>query len=412
MPRSSVFATLSLATTLTAAASGQNVISARPGTISYIEGQASLGTHAGGKSLNNSLAGTLSLGAGETLETTAGRAEVQLTPGIFLRVGQNSVVKMVSPSLIHTVVEVQRGKAEVEVDQLFEQNDVRVSLGIGPGGAETQVMKPGLYEFDADAGLVRVFEGKAEVSRGASSEKPIGVKGGHLLALNGDTRKPQGFNKKKSTDELTEWSELRSQYAGQENAGMVQSGGGYGNGFAGGGYDLGFGSYPWFPGGAGFSSPYGLGLSSSLYGSPFGFAGYGYPGFGYSGFGYPGYGFYGGSGYGFAGGGYGGGSGYSIGSRPSGGLGYRNGYSGQLGNRGGTNRPTPAPVGAQGPIGGLHGVPRGNGGGGASSTRGAAPSNPGSFGGAAGGGASRSGGMSSGGMGGGSHSTGGGASHR
>ncbi len=335
MPRSSALFSVSLATTLMASAWGQNVISARPGTISYIEGQVSLGRSSGGESLNNQSVGSASLRTGETLETTEGRAEVQLTPGIFLRVGQNSIVRMVSASLIHTVVEVQRGRAEIEADQVFEQNDVRVMLGGGLGESQTQVVKPGLYEFDANAGVVRVFEGKAEVSLGANSEKAVAVKGGHLLALNGDSSKPQSFNKKRSTDELTEWSDVRSQYVGQENVGLVQSGGGYGNGFGTGGYGLGYGSYPWFPGGAGFYNPYGLGLYSSFYGGPFGF---GYPGFG-SGF-YGGSGFgYGGLGYGF--GGYGGGYGYLGGGGPYNGLGVRSGYSGQLSNRGGVGRPLP-----------------------------------------------------------------------
>ena len=386
MPRASAVLSVSLASTLMASAWGQNVISARPGTISYIEGQASLGTHSGGESLNNRLAGTVSLGAGDTIETMNGRAEVQLTPSIFLRVGQNSIVKMVSPSLIHTVIEVQRGRAEVEADQVFEQNDVRINLGGGQGGSQTQVVKPGLYEFDADAGLVRVFEGKAEVSLGANSEKVINVKGGHLLALNSEPTKPQSFNKKNSTDELTEWSDLRSQYAGQENAGLVQSGGGYGSAFSPGGYNSGFGSYPWFPGAGGFYSPFGLGLYSSFYGGGFGYPGYGY-GFG----GYPGYGF-GGAGYGFGGLGYGygglGGYGYAGGSRPSTGLGYRGGYSGQFGNRGGTGRPSPG----QGSSAGLRGATRSGGG--------AMSQSSGGFHGGGGGGAMSHGG---GGGGGGSH---------
>lgn len=193
MPRTSALLSVSLATTLMTSAWGQNVISARPGTISYIEGQVSLGTHTGGESLNNRLASAVTLGAGETLQTTMGRAEVQLTPSIFLRVGQNSTVKMVSPSLVHTVVEVVRGRAEIEADQVYEQNDVRVNLGQGPGVSQTQIVKPGLYEFDADAQVVRVFDGKAEVSLGTNTEKPINVKGGHLLALDGDATKPKSF---------------------------------------------------------------------------------------------------------------------------------------------------------------------------------------------------------------------------
>ena len=255
-------------------------------------------------------------------------------------------------------------------------------------------MKAGLYEFDADAGLVRVFDGKAEVSLGPNADKLISVKGGHLLALNGDSVKPQSFNKKKSTDELTAWSDLRSQYVGQENAGLVQSGGGggYGNAFGPGGYDLGFGSYPWFPGYGGFYSPFGLGLYSSFYGG-----GFGYPGLGYGFGGYPGYGF-GGLGYGYGGGG---GYGYVGGARPYSGLGYRGGYSGQFGNRGGTGRPVPG----QGSSAGLRGMSRSSGSG---------PSQSANAGGFHGGGAGAA--MSHGGGGGGggaamSHG-GGGGSHR
>ena len=344
MPRLSPLAAVSLATTLIASASGQSVISVRPGLVNYVEGQASLVSRAGGDDLQARMAGAVSLGAGEGVATAAGRVEIQLTPSVVLRVGQNSRVKMVSSSLIHTVVQVERGRAEVEVDQLYEQNDIRIAMG-GEGG-QTRLLKPGLYEFDADAQIVRVFDGKAEVSATANATRPIEVKGGHLLALNGDTMKAKGFNKKESTDELTSWSDLRSEYAGQQNAGLVQSGGGsgygtglasgygsgygYGNGFGAGGYGPGAGGYPWFPG-TGFYGPYGLGLYSSFYGGPFGF--------GNSGFGYPGYGFglFGGGGYGLGGLGYGGYGGYGSGPVVAG------GYSGQFANRG-TGRPGRAPV--------------------------------------------------------------------
>ena len=344
MPRLSGCATVSLAMTLIPTAFAQNVISARPGTINYVEGNVSLVRHTGDDPLNGRMDAALSLAAGESLKTTDGRAELQLTPSIFLRVGQNSRIEMISPSLIHTAIEVQRGRAEIEIDQLFEQNNLRVTMGSGSSIAQIQLVKAGLYEFDADAGVVRVFSGRAEVSTGSDVANTIAVKGGHVFAVSGDSAKPQSFNKKKASDDLIAWSDLRSQYVGQENAGLVQSAGGtYGNGFNSTGYDPGFGAYPWFPGG-GFSSPYGFGLYSSFYGGPFGF---GYPGFGYAGFGYPGfgYGLFGGSGYGLGGFGFGG---YGYGGVPLNGLG-RGGYTGQLGNRG-QGRPGPGqrPVGTRG----------------------------------------------------------------
>src|SRR5579862_4388645 len=73
----------------------------RPGTINYVEGQVTAGGHAmGEKSV-----GSVDLAAGETLETQNGRAEILLTPGIFLRVDNHSSIQMVSPDLADTVVQ-------------------------------------------------------------------------------------------------------------------------------------------------------------------------------------------------------------------------------------------------------------------------------------------------------------------
>ena len=52
---------------------------------------------------------------------------------------------MVAPDLTKTEVQIDRGVAEVEVDQLFKQND----LLIDQGPSQTVLLKDGLYEFDA-----------------------------------------------------------------------------------------------------------------------------------------------------------------------------------------------------------------------------------------------------------------------
>src|SRR5215475_5744633 len=57
-----------------------------PGTLNYVEGQASIGNEA----LNTKSVGAAELEPGQTLATENGRAEVLLTPGIFLRLGDNS----------------------------------------------------------------------------------------------------------------------------------------------------------------------------------------------------------------------------------------------------------------------------------------------------------------------------------
>ena len=128
------------------------------------------------------------------LATANGKAEILLTPGIFLRLGNDSTVQMVSPDLTHTEVKLEQGRANVEVDQIYPQNTILIDLKNG----QTQLLKNGLYAFDAGNSTVRVLDGKAAVYPGANLQanvKPIDVKGGHQLALNGEPLKPQRFNK-------------------------------------------------------------------------------------------------------------------------------------------------------------------------------------------------------------------------
>src|SRR5271165_6468192 len=72
----------------------------QPGTVNYIEGQAAID----GQALTDQSAGSAKLAAGQSLSTENGRAEILLTPGIFLRAGDHSSVQMVSPGLADTVV--------------------------------------------------------------------------------------------------------------------------------------------------------------------------------------------------------------------------------------------------------------------------------------------------------------------
>src|SRR6516162_3596163 len=75
-----------------------NSRSARPGTVNYVEGQVSLDN----QTLDQKSVGSTAGDAGQSLTTEAGKAEVLLTPGVFLRLGRESSVRMVSSSLIDT----------------------------------------------------------------------------------------------------------------------------------------------------------------------------------------------------------------------------------------------------------------------------------------------------------------------
>lgn len=244
--------------------------SALPGTLNYVEGQANIGS----ETLNADSIGQATLANGQTLETGNGKAEILLTPGVFLRVDGNSSVQMISSSITDTEVQLDQGRAMVEVAELHDQNRLRVSAN----GVETRLAKKGLYEFDADKQEVLVFDGQANVQDG---DRTVDVKGGKRLDLAGNGKlKSEGFNKNdyKQSD-LYQWSSLRSSYLAEANvdaARVYVANGYYGPGWIGAGWywEPGFG-YTFIPGDGILYSPFGFGFYSPLvvYRSPlfFGF---------------------------------------------------------------------------------------------------------------------------------------------
>src|SRR3982751_2346371 len=92
---------------------GLGAVAAHPGTINYVEGSVSIN----GDAVAPSKIGSADLTAGAVLKTDAGKAELLLTPGVFLRVGDHSQVRMVSSGLTDTRVAVDRGVALLEATE-------------------------------------------------------------------------------------------------------------------------------------------------------------------------------------------------------------------------------------------------------------------------------------------------------
>lgn len=249
---------------------------ARPGTVNYIEGQAAIG----GQALNSNAAGSAELQAGQILTTQNGKAEILLTPGVFLRVDSNSAIQMDSPGLADTVLTLQKGQAMIEVAEIHSANDIVMRQN----GATVRLLKRGLYDFDANLSLVRVFDGKAEVEAGPQK---IDVNGGHQLVLEQTGKlKTHGFNTKANQDAFYRWSSLRASYLAEANVDAARTyvagaANFYGPGWY---WDPWYSSYTWIPGDGVFWSPFGFGFYSpfAVYLAPgFGFGyGYGYHHFG------------------------------------------------------------------------------------------------------------------------------------
>jgi len=230
---------------------------ARPGMVNYTEGQVTVNGHAiGARQL-----GSVEVGPGQVLQTGHGKAEMLLTPGVFLRLNDESAVKMISPSLTKTQVELLKGEALVEADQVEKENDLQVL----DHGIETQMVKNGLYDFRADQPRVAVYDGKARVLR---EDRSIDVgKGKELSLVQNAPRKPQGFDRHQ-TDGLYAWSKLRSQYLSEVNASSAQMlvvnnpGWWYGPGWF---WNPWYSSWAFVPAYDYFFSPFGFGLYSPAY---------------------------------------------------------------------------------------------------------------------------------------------------
>ena len=246
---------------------------ATPGTINYVEGRAELA----GQTLANNSAGA-QMQPGQTLTTQDGRAEILLTPGVILRVDNNSAVMADSLELGSIHFTVQQGRAMVEADQILKNDQI----GVAVNGVNARIEKNGLYEFNATNGDVRVWDGRVKVDLNGKDKT---VQGGHELAINVNGQpKIEGFKKDKNEDAFYRWSSLRSAYLAEAN---VKTAGSYAYGGAG-WYGPGwywspwYSAYTWIPGDGIFWDPFGWGFFAP------GFVGYApYYGFGY------GYGYYG-----------------------------------------------------------------------------------------------------------------------
>jgi hypothetical protein len=229
----------------------------QPGMVNYVEGQVLVN----GEAVGNDEVGRVLVAPGQVLQTNDGKAEMLLTPGVFLRLDSNSSVKMVSPSLTNTKVELLQGKAMVEADQLMKENHIAVD----DHGVNTVLKEKGVYEFNANNPMVAVYDGKVQVQEDDHT-KDVG-KGKELALTQNLKMKTESFNRK-DEDDLYAWSKLRSEYMSEANMATAQtvvvSGPGwwYGPGWY---WNPWFASYAWLPGDGFFYSPFGFGFYSPVY---------------------------------------------------------------------------------------------------------------------------------------------------
>lgn len=193
-----------------AAALAQSAISARSGMIHYIEGSVFLGDQA----VQSKLGSFPEVKENAVLRTELGKAEVLLTPGVFLRLGENSSFRMVTNRLIDTRLEFLTGSAVIEADELLKDNSVTVVYK----DATVHLLKKGLYRFDGSPAALRVFDGEANVK---AADRTVEVKDGKMVTLDSDLALAK-FNKN-ATDALDRWSRRRGEYVAMANVSAANS---------------------------------------------------------------------------------------------------------------------------------------------------------------------------------------------
>jgi hypothetical protein len=189
----------------------QQIVSAHAGVVHYTEGKVFIGDQA----VQRKFGVFPDLQVGDELRTEAGgRAEILLTPGAFLRVAENSSVRMLSRELSDTRFEVLSGSAMVECDDLAKDT----ALTLVYKGRSIQLQKNGLYRLDTDPGTLKVYEGRALVR---SQSGDLEVKKGKETNLDG-VMAAQKFNPKLG-DEFYAWNGVRSGYIASANVSTAQS---------------------------------------------------------------------------------------------------------------------------------------------------------------------------------------------
>jgi hypothetical protein len=254
----------------------QNVVSAKAGIVHLAEGDVFLD----GKQITPKPTEFPEIKAGVELRTEAGRAEVLLAPGQFLRLGEDSAMRMTKTALEDVRFSIEKGMANLEIveyttgqkllpngqevhpfastDDSLKSSRVTVAFN----DLTVRVLKAGIFQFNAADGSLRAYSGELQA---LSGDKQWTVRGG--TALNGSANGwlAAKFDVKE-TDPLFRWAKRRASYVAMANVAAARSATtsyGYGSGYSGLGSGRGWlynpylGMYTFIPMGGMMYSPFG-----------------------------------------------------------------------------------------------------------------------------------------------------------
>jgi hypothetical protein len=205
--RAFAFSTLAVATLVALPADGQSVISTRSGLIHFFEGTVYLGA----EPLQPHPGRFPCMAQGSELRTAQGRAEVLLTPGVFLRMGESSAIRLVANNLADTRVELLEGAAIIDSAEPSSGTSVTLMYKAW----KMRLLQKGMYRIDSQPPRLLVVQGEAEVASGAEGT-PVSVKEGMDLPLAGVLVPERASGAPR--DSLANWDYGRNESIAADNA--------------------------------------------------------------------------------------------------------------------------------------------------------------------------------------------------
>lgn len=181
---------------------GQSVISTRSGVVYYFDGAVYLEN----QPLQSQVGKFPNVPQGAELRTAQGHAEVVLTPGVFLRMGENSSIRMLSNDLANTRVELETGSAIVDSSQSASEPSSGTAVTLVFREWQFHAAQAGVYRVDTDPPRLWVLKGEAEVA-GAKGQ-PARVGEGMDMPLTTALRPQQSAAE--PADSLSDWNNGRT----------------------------------------------------------------------------------------------------------------------------------------------------------------------------------------------------------
>ncbi len=186
---------------ITGAAPAQQVLSTKAGIVQYIEGEVFLVSRLLQDPQVHGSSSYFQMENGQILRTGLGRAELLLHPYTYLRLGENSLLRMEQNRLDDSRLALEQGCALVEVVKKMSGNSLRVRVST----SAVEISKVGLYRLDAGSSELRVYGGTAQVTIG---NRRVTIKSGRMVRLEGSLASSK-FDAN-AADSLHKWAARRS----------------------------------------------------------------------------------------------------------------------------------------------------------------------------------------------------------